>query len=273
MAQELTIDFTNSKEKLEALYDTLMAFDKGEVRQFNMSVPAVMPHALKMFKSFTHDRDIFAATFEPAAFNVAAYDDFATRLGALWHADILLNQATAPLASVAVLIEASKPLYRKLAKSAQYLWGDDESLGKVVASIREGQGHMDQADDLARYAVLFEENWADAEGKCDVTKADVTQAREYSVQILNAMADKTDSSISDLRDLRNRAGEYVRRAVDDIRDAALYVFRKDGDVNDRYPSLFTGRIERRRKAAKSKVDAAATVSEDPSTPVVLIENA
>lgn len=260
------------KDKLDAVYETLMAYDKGEVRQFNISVPSAVPHAMKLYKSFLHDKDRFVAIFRDDAFDVLAYDNLPTRVGALWHADILLNQAISPVADVAKLVEESKRLYKKLARAALYLWGDDGELAKVVASIRAGSGFMDQADDLARYAVLFTENWADAKGNCNVTLEDVEAARAYSVKILNAMTEKSDSSVSDLRDLRNRAGEYLRRAVDDIRDAALYVFRKDNDVNERYPSLFAGHIEKRRKNIKSQKDNENSAP-DTETTIAKVENA
>ena len=266
MSETQTFDFRGSREKLDAIRPILFAMDASTVRQFNLSVPTAVSYAMKTYKSFICDKARFVETFKTAAFNPDAYNDFPTRVGALWHADIMLAQAIDPAGNVSTLIEASKPLYKKMGKAAVYLFGDHETLGQVVASIREGSGHMDQADDFARYAALFKENGAAAEGKCDVTKEDIETALDYSAQILNAMTDTEESSVSDLRDIRNRAGEYLRRAVDDIRDAALYIFRYDDDVQERYPSIYAGvYLKGRKKGKKASAESTAIETESDDT--------
>ena len=98
---------------------------------------------------------------------------------------------------------------------------------------------MDQADDLLRYAVLFEDQWPVAKGNSAVTEQDVSDARELSARVLEHLSSVPPQEIAAHRDLRNRAGEYLIRGVEDIRDAARYVFRKDQDAMKRYPSLYT----------------------------------
>jgi hypothetical protein len=70
------------------------------------------------------------------------------------------------------------------------------------------------------------------------------------------------------RTLRNKAAEHLRRGIDDIRDAAAYVFRKDELMMERYPSLF---VHRGRKAKSGKAsqeetngDHATTASDSPT---------
>lgn len=265
MSESQLFDFKSSKEKLESLREKLTAISGAEVRQFNLSVPTAVSYAMTIYKSFVQDKALFVTAFKEEVFNPQEYDNFPTRVGALWHADIMLQQATDPNGTLAMLIDETKPLHQKMSKASAYLWFDDVDLAAVVASIREGSGYMDQADDLARYAALFTENWVAADGNCNVTLQDIEAARDFSARLIDAMTTTEVSSVAELRDLRNRAGEYMRQAVDDIKDAAQYVFRHDEEALKRYPSLFTGHWANRKKRTSPQTEATQEQSNPTAT--------
>ncbi len=237
----MTSGFQGTQENFDLIKPRLDEMASGEVRKFNLSVPTSVALSMRVWRSYKEDLARFVAAFKPEAFNPASYEDFSVRIGALWWADAVHNQTVDPTSGVQEALERAKPLHRKLSKAAGYLWDDDEEIGPVVASIRAGQGYADRADDLVRYAALFIENWAAAQGKCDVTKEDLEEAREVGARLLDAMTSVPAGDVAEIRDRRDRAGEYLRRAVDDIRDAAAYVFRKDPESMERYPSLYSGR--------------------------------
>jgi hypothetical protein len=64
-----------------------------------------------------------------------------------------------------------------------------------------------------------------------------------------------DRVTSLLKELRLRAGEYLRRGIDDIRAAAAFVFSKDEEKLGRYPV-----IRRTRRRAGDKTE------DEPDTP-------
>ena len=54
-------------------------------------------------------------------------------------------------------------------------------------------------------------------------------------------------SAGGLKDLRKRAGEYLCRGADAIRDAAGYIFRGDEEAMKRYPCLYKNQAPRTQK--------------------------
>ena len=255
--EETTFDFAGSKEKLDRLSSVLAAMPADQVRQFNLSVPTAVAYGMRVFRSFTEDRDRFAATFTREAFNPDDYSDFPDRVGALWHANGMLLQATDPERAISDVLTVAKPLHQKFAKAALYLFGDDEKLGNVVKQIREGQGHMDLADDLTRYAILFTQNWDKADGQSAINQGDIDAAQRIGAQLLDSLTATQASSTDDLRDQRDRAGEYFIRAINDIRDAAAYVFRNDEDALNRYPSIYSKKHTRKAKSNPAETDTTA----------------
>jgi hypothetical protein len=164
------------------------------------------------------------------------------------------------------ILAIAKPLHAKFGKAAVYLWADHPKLGPVVADIRKGSGYLDMADDLARYAVLFDENWKAATGRCDITPDDIKTAKSTSTVILEALSDTSDEDVDTLKDLRTRAAEYLRRGADDIRDAATYIFRKEPDSLSRYPSLHKPSSSSRKKSKSNGATPPAETDTDQSAP-------
>jgi hypothetical protein len=253
----------SNQEILEELMDDLMAFDANDVRMFSLSVPATVSYGLKCWKSFNEDQDKFTAIFKAEAFDPKSYQDFEARLGTLWYTDALLQKAVDPQGDIAMVMEDIVPLHAKFAKAAEYLWSDDPKVGPIVRDLRSGSGYMDKADDLFRYVPLFEEHWDDIKDRCGIKKADVAEAGNLSSKYMRATVAVPDGEIARLRDLRNRAGEYLCRAVDDIRDAGKYVFRYNEKHLDRYPSLYKNNFQRRAKAPEQPVEDQKSLPEMP----------
>ena len=66
--------------------------------------------------------------------------------------------------------------------------------------------------------------------------------------MLEALAAIPEGTVSELKDLRARAAEYLRRGADQIRSAAEYLFRDDPSSLSRYPSLYVTRGHSRKTA-------------------------
>jgi hypothetical protein len=257
--------FQGGAEKLVLLKPKLLALIDAEVRQFNLSVPSTLSSAIRIWQSYNEDKAKFSATFTPAGFDAEALADFPLRTASLWYVDVQLGQALNPKTGMPEeIISVAKPLHTKLARAAKYLWESDAVLGPVVADIRQGSGYLDMAGDLTRYAVLFDDHWKDIEGRCDVVQDDTASAKKLSTLMLQSLTATPIGTVDELKDLRNRAGEYLRRGAEDIRDAAEYVFRKDPSAFSRYPSLHIPRGPSRKHAETDESPAIASASNEKS---------
>jgi hypothetical protein len=252
-----------NQEILEELMDDLMAFDANDVRMFSLSVPATVSYGLKCWKSFNEVQDRFTAIFKTEAFDPKSFQNLESRLGTLWYTDALLQKAADPQGDIALVMEEIVPLHAEFTKAAEYLWSDDPKVGPVVKDMRSGSGYMDKADDLFRYVPLFEEHWDGIKDQCGIKEADIEEARNLSAKYMQATVAVPDGEIARLRDLRNRAGEYLCRAVDDIRDAARYVFRNDERAMNRYPSLYKTKYQKRVKAPEPTIEEETPLPEMP----------
>ena len=253
--------FQASKETLEKLLPILLALDTAAVRRFTMTVPEAVASGIRIWRSYLADKADIVTSFTKKGFDPEAVVDLPDRVSALWQADVRLKQARDPESAMEELLASAVPLHAKLARAAKYLFEDDENIWPVVADIRKGSGHMDRANDLARYSELFREHWETAAGNCNVSNQDLADAQSISTKILSAYTEASESKLKELSNIRNRAGEYLCQAVDAIRDAAAYHYRTDPNAMDRYPSLF-----RYRKSQKRTEDDNETALETP-TPV------
>ncbi len=235
----------DGEESLRKVLPRLKALSEEGIRVLKATVAIVVGIGLSVERAFAEDRAAFSATFKPEVFDVAAYDDIGDRARAFWHTDIRLRQATDSSGPLQPLLAEAKPLRSKLLKSALYLWEDDPDLGDVVSSIRAGNGNANKADDLGSLATLFAEHWQLVDGQCSVTKQDLVRANELGATILMNISPSQSEEVDALQDLRNRAAEYLRRGIEDIRAGAGFIFRKRQEKMERYPSLFAGRRKKR----------------------------
>ncbi len=267
-APQMEIDSTEGEKALLAIKPKLLAIPSSDVRQFKVNATSAVGIGLAYDHAYSEDRDLFSKTFNKEVFDPAAYDDMGQRAKGFWQADILMRQEINSEAPFRLLIMAAKPLRSKLMRAATYLWGDDPELGDVVAHIRTGNGHANNADDMGSLATLFNEHWDKAEGKCDVTLEDIAEAESLGASILQAMSPSSKEEVDNVRDLRNRAAEYLRRGIEELREGASYIYRNNPTKRDRYPSMF---IRRRRKASNGKANGETASDSNPTPPTVETE--
>lgn len=234
--------YEGAAEALDELRDTLLGLEADRVTPFRMSVPVAVANVLAVARSFGEDRERMARAFTKEGFDPDRYANVKQRGLALWQADADYNLAIDPKRSLPKLASQAGPLRTKLLKSAIYLWEDHDAHGDAVDAIRAGSGYLDTADDLLRLASLFESEWDGVSDQSKVTREDLLQARRLGQAIIQATSAKADNRITDdARALKDRAAAYAQWAVDDIRNAAHFLYHGDDEKMSRYPSIFTGR--------------------------------
>lgn len=234
------LDMPGASKALEETMSSLMAMASGEVRLFNAPPVEVVNNAMRIARSLAEDVVKFQTTFTTAGFDVKMYNDVEKRALAFWQADVNFRQKLDPENRLAQLVPEATMMKKTLLPAAEYLWGNEPELGPKVAAIRSGSGHLDLADDLMSLATLFMDHWTDVDGKSRVTKNQLGRARELGMEIVKTVAPKDEARpVSDARDLRNRAGTYLRQACEEIRAAAAFMYRKTPDAMDRYPAPYS----------------------------------
>jgi len=255
-----------AESALAALKPELMAIPADEVRSFYVGATPAVGLGLAYAEAFAEDRERFDHAFKPEEFDPAEYD-MGQRSMAFWQADIQMRQQLNADGPFRLLVLEAKPLRRKLLKNITFLWGEDPVLGDTVAAIRKGQGYQDMADDLGAMHELFTENWDRAEGKCEVTVDEVERAKVLGAAMLQALSPTSSEELSEARDLRNRAAEYLHRGFEEVRAAAQYVFRNDEARLERYPSMYVLRYTRRSSDAAVEAEGenpAQTAEQEPA---------
>ncbi len=251
-----SFDAMEGETALEEIRDELEKIPVSEVRKLSAHTPHAVGIGFAYAQSFEEDRSRFEETFTKKAFDVDKYANMDKRAQAFWHLDILKRQVEDPVGPVKELLDAGVPLRTKLLRGAIYIWEGHVVLGSVIDEIRSGNGHVNKADDLGSLATLFHEHWDEAEGQCNVTKQDIIKAQKLGAAILQAKSPIRLKELDELRDLRHRAGEYLRRGIETIRAGAHFIHRDDPDAMERYPSMFVK--GRKRKNGKNGKDAEGT---------------
>ena len=269
-------DEMEGEKALEEIRPRLFEIPAHKVRRLNVSRTQAIKTGLTYAQAYAKDRALFAKLLTKDAFDPDAHDDLEVRAKGFWQVDILLRQGVNPDGPLHVLLAEAKPLRAKLNKAAVYLWGDDPVLGEVLAGVHSGKGYDDKADDLGSLSTLFSENWKMAEGQCSVTFDDVIKAQALGAAIFKTMSSSEKEVLNELRDLRDRSGEYLRQGIENIKAGAIYIFRKTHEEIGRYPSLFLRRKKKRNGArvnGNAQADSGAppppvvedtTISEPPS---------
>ncbi|MDJ0762042.1 MAG: hypothetical protein QNJ97_03560 [Myxococcota bacterium] len=228
---------SEGQRALEAIAPFLSKIDDASIRRLPVTPPSLVSYGLYFAELYAEDREVFQDTFQKSVFDVAAFDNMRDRAQAFWHLDILLRRICDQGGRMQTLLAAAGPLRAKLVKAADYLWGDDPDLGEEVAKIRAGNSHLNRADDLGALATLFIDHWDEAETNCNVTEDEVLLAQELGAKMMTALGGVQTKEVSDIRLQRDKAGEYLRQGIEDIRAAACFAFRDDPKALDRYPSI------------------------------------
>ena len=80
--------FQGAAKKLDTIKPLLLALNPQEVRPFNLSVPATLSSAIRIWQSYTGDKERFTASFTSEGFDSEGLSDFPLRIAALWYTDV-----------------------------------------------------------------------------------------------------------------------------------------------------------------------------------------
>ena len=227
-----------SKENYENKLTALEALTTEELPKLHMPVDTALQEAENLYVWALTDK----ATLEGIGLDWTAWgEDLPIRAGALRYAQSLwvserYNQEEAQKTWKATA-PAAYELRDDLLADFRYAFRKREDLLSRVREISEGSGHADMIQDLSDLSALGQAN-TDELGKINfvATRLDdaATQAEQLAELLAKANGATQDNSKAKL--LRDAAFAHLKEAVDEIREAGKYVFRKQKDRYQGYVS-------------------------------------
>ncbi|MBN2802721.1 MAG: hypothetical protein JXR91_06480 [Deltaproteobacteria bacterium] len=226
-----------SKENLDKYIPLLDEIPSDRVGIFNLDVAKTVALSLTVWKSYLEDAHLFVKYFNTAGFDPSVIEDLPARAGALWYADISLQQLSSKKSDDLDIKREAALLKKEFQSAAEYLWSDSEEISPIIAKIKSGAGQVDAGDDLVQYSHLFKTNWELANGRCAITLHHLEQALELGTKMVEIAGNLSHLQGERERNIRNRAGQHLKNGINYIRRAAAYIF-EDQDISKRYPSLY-----------------------------------
>jgi hypothetical protein len=231
----------------------LEALPREEVRAITVNVPAAAMLALGALPKMMALREAMVAELtNPPLDALDKLEDYAL-VAARAHARAL-PKADGETNLRALLNEAG-PLRERLLLNA----GSLASFGLLdaanVASIRQGTGHLDMAQDLSALGMLYLDAWPSLASKTPFERVELERAIALGGLLLKALGRRqqgTDGSGDPVEadEQLAKAYELFRRAYEACRHAIVYLRRNHGDADDIAPPLGHSRRRARAKPAE-----------------------
>ncbi|MCK6512904.1 hypothetical protein L6R29_23490 [Myxococcota bacterium] len=155
----------------------------------------------------------------------------------LWHAQTLWQNARKHTSNKPqkTTHKQAVALRKELLEAADYVWRADPDIKNILKDIRKGSGAQNLAEDIQRLVAVFEDHWADADGRCAISYQDLASAEQLALSLLHGTV--TDGPHNSLV-IRNQAFVLFHRSYKETCDAGRFLYRNDPPTAaKRYPRL------------------------------------
>lgn len=207
-------------------------------------------------------------------FDLSRVRNLASYARALSHANTLYLLATQPADSLEPLLEEGTRLRDTLLADANALIQRGLLNGNRLKELRGYAGHKNLAVDLQLLTTLFRESFAQIEGRCGITRAELDRAEILADQVLQTVGlrEQGTALIAASTDVRARAFTTLLGVYDEARRAISYLRWREDDVDTIAPSLYAGRGTGRKKAASDIKDPPKPPTATPGAPAETAPN-
>ncbi len=254
--RDFAYDSDEGAKALAALRPRLEAIPPEDVALVRLDVVAAAYAGLAVAR-FVQSPDVRPrfAELPKRAFDMALADDLAPACFAALFS-ITEAQAEGALDTEAQLPPAiaaeATELEKRMQTVCEYHLSDDPQIAPLLALLKPGTGYRDLLNDLKGYVWIYEK-------RPDVVKmdaknyrpGDLKRAKEMigilGLAFSNAMTPKAWQAY----DTYLRSWTLLERCYDEVRQAGLWLFRKDPSRDQRFPSLYAAarpNVGRPRKA-------------------------
>lgn len=236
------------RELLAEVEADLAAVDRDAALTVRLDLKQAADRCLDVSARVT--REGLKADFEalPARF----FDQAAlTRLSRLARAGLYAVSASAELESreaearISVsLLDRAREIKQRMLRVVDYYLGDDALAGPEIASIKEGSGYQDLASDLLRLSRLYRTH---EQFLCEDSRryrsGDERSALEVSDEIVEALRASQSTETARWEDRKRRLAVLLMRDYEELRAAALWIYRREPRKAAHFPELSGARSE------------------------------
>ncbi len=231
------------KDALLALTAALDALAESDFVTIKLDVEAATYAALGV-AGFVADPEVHArfVRLPKEEFDMASVDGFEeacfATLYALGEARSAGALATEIKVPAEIATEADE-VEKRMQAVCEYLLSDDPKIKPELDRLRPGTGNRDVANDLLGYARIYDL-------RPEVVKTDpkhyrpgdAAKARELAGKIIQSLSSAMTPKARLAYDRYVRAWTCLNRRYDEVRPAGLWLYRKDPQGAQRFPSLF-----------------------------------
>ena len=250
------------KKALTALTADLDALLESDFVTIKLDVEAATYAALGV-AGFVADPGVHArfARLPKEEFDMASVDGFGeacfATLYALGEARSAGALATEIKVPAEVATEADE-VEKRMQAVCEYLLSDDPEIKPELDRLRPGTGNRDVANDLLGYARIYDL-------RSEVVKTDpkhyrpgdAAKARELAGKIIQSLSSAMTPKARRAYDRYVRAWTYLNQRYDEVRPAGLWLYRKDPQGAQRFPSLFAAARPNGGRPKKAEAAGAA----------------
>ncbi len=180
-------------------------------------------------------------------FDITSFDKLEDYVQAFKYAQSGFQIATEPADELNALTEAGNELRERLLADANALTLYKLFDGSQLEMLKGGNGFNNLAEDLELLSRAMLANWSKIQGKALTPLEDVQTASRIGLRLtrLAGLREQGPARLAEATELRQRAFHVVVRTYEEARDAIRFLRRREGDLEDIAPTLYSGRGRRR----------------------------
>jgi hypothetical protein len=203
-----------------------------------------------------------------AVIHLQAFDRLGSYALALMQANALWRAASRPTNGLRSLAARGARLRQQMILEATCLAFKGLIDGSILDDLKGANGYHNLAVDLTTLSALLRQNWGTIQNKCASDLAELIEASEIGVRIVDAkgIQDLEPHCRLEAAETRQRAFTLLMHAYDQVRRAIICLRWNEGDADEIAPSLFAGRSNGRGKE-QSQAEPTVPVPTAPTTPV------
>jgi len=205
-----------------------------DLQQATSTILGVMPEIMTL-------RERIAK--ELPAFDIKQIDKLEDYTLALRFAHAAYQTATQPPEVLPELAAEAIELRERLAADARALSLRDLIDRRKLESLKGANGISNVAQDLQMLSQIFQESWAQIQGKSATLAEDLQAASRIATRITRVLGVKEQSPAQEAAAVEQRLRVFTLtlRAYDEARAAISFVRRREGDADQITPNLYTGK--------------------------------
>lgn len=190
-------------------------------------------------------------------FDIGAFDKLEDYVQTLKYAQSGYQIATEPNDEMVELTEAGNAMRQRLLADANALAVYKLFDGSQLERLKGGNGLDNLAEDLELLSRAMLASWPKIQGKALTPLEEVQTASRVGLRLtrLAGLRDQGPARLAAAVELRQRAFYLVSRTYEEVRDAIRFLRRREGDLEDIAPTLYTGKGRRPTPEAATTPDA------------------